>query len=295
MKRLVTPIVALGLLLSACAAKGVVDAGPGPGGPTPNSPSPKSSKPSTSPSPSPSSGGKTFTYQLWFTYGEHLFVTKRTEPFTPSVGATSLRALMGGPSGQESAAGVGTAVPPDTTYLGLSISNGVATVDLSQEFESGGGTLSVSMRLAQVVYTITQYPSVDSVNFRLDGVPVKVFTGDGFILDHPVTRSDYEDLLPPILVERPLIGQRVASPVSISGTANVFEATVSIRILDEDGKVIAEAFTTAACGTGCRGTYSKDVAYHVDHDQPGTVMVFESSAENGEPINVVKIPVTLTA
>ena len=97
----------------------------------------------------------------------------------------------------------------------------------------------------------------------------------------------------PIEVTEPAVGATVTSPVTISGTADVFEATVSIRILDERGDVIADTFATATCGTGCRGDYEESVRFAVDTEQPGTIEVFESSAEDGSMINVVRIPVTL--
>ena len=100
-------------------------------------------------------------------------------------------------------------------------------------------------------------------------------------------------MLPAILVESPIIGARVSSPVTVSGTANVFEATVSLRILDENGNEIARTFTTATCGTGCRGDYSVSIPFNVDRQQRGTIEVFESSAKDGSPINLVRIPVTL--
>jgi hypothetical protein len=97
----------------------------------------------------------------------------------------------------------------------------------------------------------------------------------------------------PIEVTEPADGVTVTSPVTISGTADVFEATVSIRILDETGNVIADTFATATCGTGCRGDYSDRVRFAVDTEQPGTIEVFEVSAEDGSMINMVRIPVTL--
>lgn len=96
-----------------------------------------------------------------------------------------------------------------------------------------------------------------------------------------------------IVVNDPQPGDRVSSPVAISGDADVFEATVSIRILDASGAVIAEDFTTATCGTGCRGTYSTKVAFDVSSEQAGTIEVFESSAEDGSQLFLVSIPVTL--
>jgi hypothetical protein len=232
---------------------------------------------------------------VWFTYGEHLFVTKRTEPFTEAVGHTALTTLLEGPSDAELAAGVGTAIPDGAGLLGLGIDSGTATVDLSSAFESGGGSLSMELRVAQIVYTITQFQSVQDVAFQIDGQRVGSLGGEGIVVDPPVDRGSFEDLLPAILVESPLVGETVASPVTISGTANVFEATVSIRILDEEGNVIANTFTTATCGTGCRGDYAASVEFAVDHDQTGSIEVFESSAEDGRPINVIAMPVLLSA
>jgi hypothetical protein len=104
----------------------------------------------------------------------------------------------------------------------------------------------------------------------------------------------YSGYLPAITVQSPVIGEQVTSPVTISGTADVFEAVVSVRILDPAGNEIARTFTTASCGTGCRGDYSVTVSYPVPRTEPGIIEVFESSAKNGLPVNVQLIPVTLT-
>lgn len=98
---------------------------------------------------------------------------------------------------------------------------------------------------------------------------------------------------PPIEVSAPMPGDRVESPILVSGTADVYEATVSIRIRDSHGEIIAETFTTATCGSGCRGDYSKGVKYEVEDAQGGTVEVYSVSAENGKPMHLVEIPVVL--
>lgn len=115
---------------------------------------------------------------------------------TPAVGANALRALIEGPTPVESDEGLSTSIPADTLLLGLSIDDGLATVDLSREFEVGGGSLNILSRLAQVVYTLTQFPTVDEVLFHLDGMPVEVFSGEGVVLGDPVRRSDYATILP---------------------------------------------------------------------------------------------------
>ena len=96
-----------------------------------------------------------------------------------------------------------------------------------------------------------------------------------------------------VSVTEPCSGDAVTSPLSVAGEANVFEATVSMRILDENGEELATAFTTAKCGTGCWGAFVGEISFEVDHEQPGTLEVFESSAEDGSDIHKVSIPVTL--
>ena len=96
-----------------------------------------------------------------------------------------------------------TAIPAGTRLLGLTIKNGVATVDLSTEFDSGGGSASMQYRLAQVVYTLTQFSTVRSVVFQIEGQTVTVFGSEGIVLDGPVGRADYTDQLPAIFVDRP--------------------------------------------------------------------------------------------
>ena len=131
--------------------------------------------------------------------------------------------------------------------------------------------------------------------------PGQVFTGPGGcqaagavpLETSPGIGVPQETPLPPIAVALPQSGMRVSSPITITGSANVFEATVNIRVLNGDGEVIAESFAMATCGTGCRGDFSTQIDVPIDAEQPGTVQVFEYSAKDGSMINVVEIPVTL--
>jgi hypothetical protein len=248
--------------------------------------------------PPPDGGSKaqgTVTYQVWFTSGESLHVAKRTQAATRRVGTAALEALLEGPDSFEARNGVATAVPRGTQLLGLVIEDGIAFVDLTSEFESGGGSFSMFMRLAQVVCTLDQFPTVKGVLFKLDGEPVDIFSGEGLILDHPVGCDDYEEFLPVILVTSPTAGERVGNPVTVRGSANVFEANVTVRILDENGDEIAHTFTTATCGSGCRGDFSVVVDYKVRREQPGTIVVHDDDAAGtGTPPHQVRIPVVLT-
>jgi hypothetical protein len=289
MKRLSLAAFLVGLVGAACASR-AASLGTAPTAPS-SSPS-ESTGPSESPSPTPTRTvaplptlNRTMTFQVWLTRGGKLFATQRTEPFSPGIGRASLIAMLDGPSGPERAAGVGTAVPSGTTLRALTISSGIARVDLSSEFRRSGETPFTPLQIGQVVYTIGQFSTVKQVVIQVNG---------GEIYETPQTKDTYENLLPAIAVYAPAIGATVGNPVTIAGTANVFEATVSLRILDQNGNQIAQGFTTATCGTGCRGDYSVPLSYQVSQEQNGTIEVYESSAKDGSPTNVVRIPVTLT-
>jgi hypothetical protein len=240
------------------------------------------------------SGASSVGYQVWFHRGEQLYVVSRMEQTTPRVGTLALESLLDGPWPEEDTAGVDTAIPAGTRLLGLGIDKGIATVDLTSEYESGGGTTSMTMRLAQVVCTLNQFPTVKGVLFKLDGQPVEVLGGEGIVIDHPLRCADYRNLLPAILVDQPSIGAKVPSPVTVSGTANVFEANVTVEILDHAGRVVGSKFTTASCGTGCRGTFSVSVPYSVSGEQRGMIVVHDDDAAGtGHPPHEVHIPVVL--
>ena len=296
---------ALGFLIASCGDDEATSAGPVPSvteeeQPAAETVGPEGTLPATSPTETaPESTAipeGTITYEVWFTHGEPVFVTYRTQDRTPAVGRAALEALLAGPDSFERGYGLGTQIPDGTQLLGLTIADdGVAHVDLTSEFESGGGALSMQTRLAQVVYTLTQFPTVQGVLFRLDGQPVKVIGGEGVVVDRPLRRRDFAEFLPPILVTSPALGQTVESPVVVRGSANVFEANVSVQVLDSAGKEIASTFTTATCGSGCRGTYAVPVPYEVDEEQEGTIVVHDDDAAgSGRPPHEVRIPVTLT-
>lgn len=219
----------------------------------------------------------------------------RVVPETRAVATAAITALLEGPSPHEVATGPITSAIPDGSQLnGVSIEDGVATVDLSSEYESGGGSHSVFVRLAQVVYTLTQFPTVDSVVFRIEGQIVTVFSAEGVVLDGPVGRDDFQDLLPQIWVDRPAYGASLGNPGRIVGSANVFEASFLITLLDGEGRVLREEPAMATCGTGCRGTFDVTLPYDVPEAGWGTLRVWADSAMDGSPVHVREYPVWLT-
>lgn len=273
----------LGFTLVGCGSEHAVSLGkPDATAPTTTAPEQTGTQPSK------------LSLEVWFSRDNGLVAVRRQHAPTQLVATASMKALLDGPTAEERAAGLTSAVPTGTRLLGIGIRDGLATVDLTSEYQSGGGALSMQTRLGQVVYTLTQFPTVQKVRFRLDGSPVNVFSSEGIVLDHPVGRSDYAELLPAIVVDKPAADDRVSSPVTVSGTANVFEANVTVEILNAKGDVVGKTFTTASCGTGCRGNYSVPVTFKVAKEQRGTVVVHDDDAAGtGAPPHSVRVPVTL--
>jgi len=262
-----------------------------------------SAEPSADASTAPSaaaSPGATMIVRAYFVLGGAPGVTGlvpvlRTVPQTATVAKAAMTALLAGPTKAESAdRTITTAIPDGTTLNGVSIKNGIATVDLSTEFDSGGGTASMRYRLAQVVYTLTQFSTVKSVVFEIEGQIVTVFGSEGIVLDGPSRRADWTDQLPAMFVDRPAYGAALLNPGPVAGNADVFEATFRLAILDGSGKVLVDQQVMASCGSGCRGTFQQTVAYTIGKAQWGTLRVYDPSEQDGSPQSVRDYPVWLT-
>ena len=279
---------------------------------TPATPSPTIVPPTASPTPSPKPTTTVvrayFLLDDPFSGGEvvnepTLVPVLRTVPKSTSTARAAMKALLAGPSAKERAAfpQIVTLIPAGTKLLGIEISGGLATVDLSADFASLSpdgvpdvGVFSLRGRLAQVVYTMTQFAAVDRVEFKLDGKPVTVFASEEIVLSKPVTRATYrERYLPPIFVDRPAWGASLPDPGRVTGLANVPEAQFRMALLDRNGKVLVDVPVLATCGTGCWGRFDVTLSYDVSGAQWGTLRVWDISESSGKPAAVREYPVYL--
>lgn len=106
----------------------------------------------------------------------------------------------------------------------------------------------------------------------------------------PVTISAEQ---PAIVVDSPLCGAEVKSPVTISGTASVFEAALVVVVKDSLGQELARANVLASNSVG--GTFSQDLSFSLPGgSENGTIEAFNVSPRDGSTINVFSVPVMLT-
>jgi hypothetical protein len=272
-------------------ALGSPDATPAPSDETSTEPSgapSASADPGSSAAPTPTPSGTTIVRAYFWLGGlpgsEGLVAVLREIPGTKSVAKAAVNALLAGPTSGEKGRAITTAVPAGSQLLDLSIDKGVAAINLSAEFMSGGESSSVQTRLGQVTYTLTQFPTVKSVVFQIEGVQ----------LADAVSRADYVALLPDIWVDRPAFSAAIGNPAHVTGNADVFEATFRMSILDATGKVIADVQVMASCGSGCRGTFDTTIPYAVSKGQYGTLRAYNPSAKDGTPESIRDYRVWLT-
>jgi germination protein M len=152
----------------------------------------------------------------------------------------------------------------------LRIANGTASLDLTEQ--------PTGLALAQVVFTLTEFPTVKQVA----------------IGDRTLTRTDLDHYAPPILVAEPQPGDAVASPVRVHGNADTFEATFQVEVVDGAGEVVAHRTVTATSGSGERGSFDVEIPFTGAKPGDGKIVAYEASAENGQRIHVVEIPVVFS-
>jgi immunoglobulin-like protein involved in spore germination/sporulation and spore germination protein len=221
--------------------------------------------------PATTIGGKSQVRVYWLRDGKVWPVQREVDTTGGVVNGTVAQLLLGPTKKEQNELAARTAIPGDVTRAEISIAGGVARVQLSGSVPRPA--------LAQLAYTLTQFPTVDSVEL----------SGKSY------TSTSFEDVTPAILVESPLAYEEVASPLRARGTANTFEATFDYELTDTAGKVLAKHFVTATSGNGMRGTFQFEAPFTVAGSRPGTLTVFEISAANGKRIHSVAIPLQLRA
>ena len=156
---------------------------------------------------------------------------------------------------------------------------GALGVDANVTIDSGTASVDLAdadpKRVAEIVYTLTQFASVQRVD---------VAGRSG------LTRADVVAYAPVILVERPAAGAEVPATFTVSGTASVFEATLVVE-LRRQGTVLSRHTVTASEGAPSRGSFTLTV--HAPSPGALTVAAYSPSAADGTAQHEQDIRVTV--
>lgn len=108
--------------------------------------------------------------------------------------AAAVRDLLAGPSRQEVAAGITSAVPSGTRLRSAQLADGTATLDFTEPLTSVTGHEEM-LAFAEIVTTAGAAPGVDRVVIDVAGQPVNAPEPNGTLAQGPVTAADYAGLV----------------------------------------------------------------------------------------------------
>ena len=109
---------------------------------------------------------------------------------SPSPLADSIRALIAGPLASES--GCRSLLSDGTRLISASVKNGVATLNFSGDFEFNQyGIEGLRGQLQQIVYTATAFPTVESVQFLVEGERREYLGSEGVWIGTPLGRNSF--------------------------------------------------------------------------------------------------------
>jgi hypothetical protein len=163
-------------------------------------------------------------------------------------------------------------------------------IEMNEAFlEGAGGLLADFTMLNQLIYTATTLEGIEEVHFIVGNEPIVAFGSEGLSLESSVNRETFQENLALIYLTQPIVADGDGT-VEVVGISNTFEATVNLIVRNGDGEIVHETFTNATNGSGTWGEFE----FTVDEslvDADSVIQVFEYSAEDGEPVNIITVPV----
>jgi hypothetical protein len=177
--------------------------------------------------------------KVYMTRGDRLQAVERRVPVGADTLQATARALFAGPNAAERRDGIASAIPRRLAVQDLLVSGGVAFLRVPDAFAAGGSGRLVSLRLAQVVYTLTQTPGVGAVRILLGAEPMPAPGEDPGAL---VTRASLPkiEIIGPMpvtvsQVQRRLVDLRYMPPGTVSGRLDYRTSQALLAFQAEEG------------------------------------------------------------
>lgn len=111
---------------------------------------------------------------------------------TKAVLTKTLSMLLQGTTSEEERSGIKSFVPVSSVVKSVSVKDGVAYVNMSDDFQfNSSGQAALEAQIYQLVYTSTEFSTIDKVQILIDGKKVSYLSGEGgLFLAEPLSRHD---------------------------------------------------------------------------------------------------------
>lgn len=140
---------------------------------------------------------KTITYEVANVFfiahnsnGEEVYRAVKRE-YLPEYGSKlkfAVKALINGPTAKEKKLGVYSEIPAGTRLISITESPSRVVINLTSDFENGGGTDSLYKRLFQLIKTVKNNSNLP-LYLQLNGKQVEVIGGEGIMINQPLSED----------------------------------------------------------------------------------------------------------
>jgi spore germination protein GerM len=104
----------------------------------------------------------------------------------------TINELLAGPSSSELENGLLNLIPQGSRLLSAAVRDGVAYLNFNQEFRFNSlGAEGTVGQLMQIIYSSTEFPTVQRVQFLIEGEQLDYLGGDGIFVGEPLGRDAF--------------------------------------------------------------------------------------------------------
>ncbi len=101
--------------------------------------------------------------------------------------------MLKGPSLSEKSLGIYNEIPKGTKLLSIKDSGNDVIVNLSSDFQYGGGADSIYSRMKQLIKTVLVNAPGKNVYLYLDGKQADVIGGEGLMITQPLSENSLDE------------------------------------------------------------------------------------------------------
>jgi len=131
------------------------------------------------------------TVSVYFTTTTNASLKKVTRevPANKTKLETAIKELLKGPNAKEKKQNYSSEIPKGVKLLSIKDQGSLIIIDLSDDFQYGGGTESLYTRLNQLIKTVVEAKPEKPVFLYINGQKAEVIGGEGLMITQPLSET----------------------------------------------------------------------------------------------------------